>query len=145
MATADPIAALRNDLVAASLPTDRVWSFEMSDAEINVMTQNPRDNIVLIPIGRVPGESDQGYARIGRLRVDVRCYSADARGAMRLYLATHDTLKAMRAHVTDTDDGDVLIHNVTALAGPIALRDPDTDWHFVQGIYGVGYSEQLAS
>ena len=138
--SADPIAALCVELEAFA--SGRVWGGELPRTENATM---PRDNIVLTPVGRVPGEGDQGYARLGRIRVDVRCYGADSHGAFNLWASVHDALKAMRGHVVELDAGDVLLHNATISAGPFALHEPDTDWPFALGVYGVSYSEQLVS
>lgn len=141
--SADVIAALCVEL--ASLASGRVWGIELDPVEAALAgsTGVMRDNIVLTPAGRVPSAGDNSYIEIGRVRVDVRCYGADPFEALALYLAAHDAMKGIVPHVVVTDAGDVMLHNATVSAGPFALRDPDTDWPFVMGVYGVSYHEAI--
>jgi hypothetical protein len=137
--SADPIAALCVEL--SGYASGRVWGIELPRDEID-NDLGPRDNIVLSLAGRVPSAGDNSYIKVGRVRVDVRVYGADPLSAWELYLVVHDALKAIRPHTVTTDAGDVLLDNCVATAGPFTLRDPDIDWPFVLGVFGVHYHEE---
>jgi hypothetical protein len=137
-AIADPIAAVRALLAAdadvAALLAARVFGGELPGAEAKLM---PRAAIVVRPAGGTQSIGGE-WQDFGDTRIDVRCYGATPREAYALWRTVHPVLKHLKRQVVD----ETMLHWARPAGGPIAMRDPDTEWPSVNCSWQVLASER---
>lgn len=137
----DAIAGLRAFLLAdpdvAALVSGRVFGGELAGAEAASM---PRKAIVVARAGG-PGAIGKGYQRYGDIGVELRCYGETPHSADQLWRRAYPALKQLARVI---EDG-CLIHWAKLGGGPMALRDPDTDWPFTLASFQVLVAEVAAA
>ena len=99
-------------------PNDRIFGLELDRDEAG---SQPRKSLVISLAGG-PGPDD--YVELTRIRIDTLCYGETPPEAYKLSRTVHPVLKQINRQV----QSNVLIHSVLKSAGPISLRDRDTDW-----------------
>jgi hypothetical protein len=144
--SADILAAVRqmlkDDIAIDDLVDGRVHGVSLTPAEVDVMSQNPRKNIVISRGGAVPSVGSASYVRVKRVRLDFRAYGEDSFEASTVSQAVDDFMKAIRAQLVELADGSAVhVDNAVESAGPIDMVDPDTDWPSVFTSWAVHYSE----
>jgi hypothetical protein len=139
-------------MTAAPDPMDALLTFLLTDTDLaadvgelvfgsklppEIVGGMPQRCILLLLAGG--SGDDDGYLRFGRIRFDVRTYGDTDAAARILHLLAHRVLKNLNRRVS----AGVLLHAATRVGGPIADREPNTDWPFVLSTYQLGYGEAV--
>lgn len=137
-AIADPVGALRAFLAAdagvAAITGTRVFGGELPAAESAAM---PRAAVVVRPSGGAQAIGGE-WQTYGDARYDFRLYGATPREAYALWRVVHPALKHMKRAVVDS----TMLHWARPAGGPLALRDPGTEWPFTLCTFQVLASER---
>lgn len=140
---ASPLAALVTWLAGRpelhTLVEGRVYGAELPPGAAASM---PRKAVLCRYAGMGTGPGARDYVRRGSARVDLWCYGETPYEAERVRLVAYAALKELERALVGT----TLIFPVVKLAGPIPIRDPDTDWPIVVDTYqlATGEADQAA-
>lgn len=131
----DPIAAIVAYLKTQSNVTDqtstRIFGQELPRTELGNM---PRKCLVITSAGGSFGHIETTTYR--EVRVDVRAYGETPKGAMDTHIATDTTLVGIQG----VEQADTYLYSAVLETGAVALRDPDTDFPFIQAPYLLRYN-----
>ncbi len=137
----DPILALREFLLAdLSVTTEigsRVYGGELPKNQVSSMP------VKAIVVNLAPGASSfgGGYQEFSDIAVDTTCYGATPHEAFQVWRVLYPALKQMRRNIKQQ----AMLHWANRSAGPLPLRDPDTDWPFIFGSWQVLFAEITAA
>lgn len=135
----DHIAALRTFLAAdpyiAALTTPqgstspRVYAGELEAKQTQGM---PIPTVLIRPAGGLQVHGN-AYQDFGDKRIDVYSYGSTPRAANDVWRVVHPALKHLGRELVNG----CLLHWARPGGGPLALRDPDTDWPFTLSVWQV--------
>lgn len=118
---------LSNAGVAGHVGT-RVWGEEVPQSETDNM---PRKGVLIRRAGGyVLGV---GYIEIGDPRFDIYAYGGSPFDAGQVFQSLYIPLKQMRRNI----QGPALLHWARPAGGPVAMRDPDTEWPMVLSVWQI--------
>jgi len=123
--------------VTAIAPAGQIYAGEMPQTE---SAAQPRAAVIVANAG---GPAGRGYVRLGRRRVDVRCYGTTPFEAMRLANQVYESLKALQ-RLRIASPTPTLIHAVNVEGAPSPFRDADGDWPAVITTFEVVAAEVAA-
>ena len=131
----DPIGAiiayLKTKSAVTNLTSTRIFGQELPRSEVSNM---PRRCLVVSSAGGVLGHIEATTMR--QVRVDIRCYGESPKQAMDLHITTDTTLSDLNGEAS----GNTYIYSVVQEPAPLALRDPDLDFAYVQSPYLLQYN-----
>ena len=140
MAQKDPLAGIITHLKTISaittLTSTRIFGQELPRSEAANM---PVGAAVLVSAG---GLGSIEFTRYRVYRLDCRSYGETPKLAMDVHMAIDEelTTNLIRKEASDT-----YFYNASLDGGPLALRDPDADWPFVQASYLIRFSIETMS
>jgi hypothetical protein len=112
------VAVLKADTDVAALISTKAYDRELPCTETENM---PQKCVVVRPVG---GSGTGDRTRVGEVNVDCMCYGEVPYQAAKVSWAVLQALK----HMDGQTQENTLLKTAIPIAGPIFLRDPDTDW-----------------
>ena len=95
-----------------------VYAFELPRDKTNSM---PDHAVVVKPVG---GPGSDGYLPLAKNRIDIWHYGRSLGDAMLLQRNVNPVMKQLTRTIKSTN----LIHSIVHSAGPLSIRDKDSDW-----------------
>ena len=146
MTMPDPLVAiltfLKADAGVAAIAATRVFGEEIPQDQVTTVATGETilQTVVVRRSGAEPSVGDASRVKFSRPRFDVFSYGETPHRAAALDLACYEALKQMEPTV----QGTCRLHDAVLLSGPIAMREPDTQWPLVWRSYAVAVAETAA-
>ena len=143
MAQPDPLVAtvafLRANTGVADLAATRVFGEELPPDQVEAVSNGEtiQQTVVIKRAGSGLSVGDNSRVKFSRPRFDVFSYGETPFEAAQLDLACYEALKQMVPHT----EGACRMFDATLVAGPISLREEDTQWPFTFRTYLVAVAE----
>jgi len=131
----DPLTAVITFLKTVTAVTNqtstRIFGQELPASTVSIM---PQKAAVISTTG---GLGSIGFTNYRGVRLDVRAYGETPKQAMDVHIVLDD---ALTSDMVNKDADDTRLYNAELEGGPLGLREPDTNFPFVQASYVVRYN-----
>jgi len=131
----DPLSAVITYLKTVTAVTNktstRIFGQELPGSQVASM---PQQAAVLATTG---GLGTVGFTNYRGVRLDVRAYGETPKQAMDVHIVLDD---ALTGSMVNKDANDTRLYNAELEGGPLGLREPDTNFPFVQASYVIRYN-----